>query len=177
MWSSWNKWQKSMLSGKKSSITGKGSKETIPTKQNDVQNTSFQRLCHKSRTLKRRPLKSQNESFYDVFFWRVLHVRYLDVHRTFVQGWKLVQMWPLWIFSASFMVSSRHNYFDYCCQMILVRINRGLDVDICLIWSVTIVVISVCFSWALGPLSFYFNFSLAAVTVCLCNTIVVAEKA
>ena len=61
--------------------------------------------------------------------------------------------------------------------MILVRINRGLDVDISLIWSVTIVAIRVCFSWALGPLSLYFNFSLTAVTVCLCNTIVVAEKA
>ncbi len=28
------------------------------------------------QTLKRRPLRSQNESLYDVFFWRVLHVWY-----------------------------------------------------------------------------------------------------
>jgi len=39
------------------------------------------------------------------------------------------------------------------------------------------VVISVCFSWALGPNFSYFNFSLAVVTVCLNNTNVVAEKA
>jgi len=38
-------------------------------------------------------------------------------------------------------------------------------------------VISVCFSWALGPRSPYISFSLAVVIVCLYNTIVCAEKA
>jgi len=38
-------------------------------------------------------------------------------------------------------------------------------------------VISVCFSWALGPNISYSTFSLAVVTVCLNNTIVAAEKA
>jgi len=37
-------------------------------------------------------------------------------------------------------------------------------------------VISICFSWAPGPSISYFRFSLAVVTVCLFNTIVVAEK-
>jgi len=32
---------------------------------------------------------------------------------------------------------------------------------------ITIVVISVCFSWALGPKSPYFSFYLAVVIVCL----------
>jgi len=36
---------------------------------------------------------------------------------------------------------------------------------------------SVCFSWALGPNSSYFNFSLVVVTVWLYNTIVVAQTA
>jgi len=44
-------------------------------------------------------------------------------------------------------------------------------------FQVTTVVICVSFSWALGPSSCYFSFSLAVVTVCLYNTIVVAEKA
>jgi len=38
-------------------------------------------------------------------------------------------------------------------------------------------VISVCFSWAPGPRISSFRFSLAVVTVCLFNKIVVAEKA
>jgi len=42
---------------------------------------------------------------------------------------------------------------------------------------VTIVVISVCFSWSLGPTLPYLSFSLAVVTVCFYNTIDSAEKA
>lgn len=38
--------------------------------------TSKRRLFMSLQTLKRRPLRSQNESFYDVFFWRLLHVWY-----------------------------------------------------------------------------------------------------
>ncbi len=38
--------------------------------------TSSGRLFMSLQTLKRRPLRSHNERFYDVFFLRVLHVRY-----------------------------------------------------------------------------------------------------
>jgi len=47
--------------------------------------------------------------------------------------------------------------------------------EVSTIWGITIVVISVCFSWALGPRSPYFSFSLAVVIVCL--SIACAEKA
>lgn len=56
-------------------------KHLLPAEQKYVQSTSFQRLC---RTLKWRPLKRQNESFYDVFFRRLLDVQYRrlqDVYR------------------------------------------------------------------------------------------------